>query len=225
VPTEEIIVLADSKKMGGRCLAGISTRSGEWIRPVSELADGVIYPFHCRVQGRQPRLLDVVRLPYQRRLETPTQPENLLISGEEWSLAGSLEPDVAYAELRPFLDPGPALFGNGQRGVDEEVANQGLAASLALIESDLEPTFVVKGPSQPGGSAQTRATFELGGWCYDLPITDFEIRPRLLMAGAGSHGCAEIGLESGDHILLTISLGLPWNGTHWKLVAGLLAVS
>lgn len=218
-------MLADSKKLGGRCLAGLSTSSGAWIRPVSDLADGTLYPFHCRVQGRPPRLLDVVQFSFERKLDTPAQPENRLIDGQGWTLTGALEPGTAYAELQPFLDAGPELFGNGQRGVDEDVASLGIAESLVLVEPDDEPVFVVKGPYEQGGSARTRVTFGLGGWSYDLPITDFVVRPRLLEAGAGSYGRDEVGLDMGDHALLTISLGLPMNGTHWKLVAGLLAVS
>jgi hypothetical protein len=226
MPSEEIIVLADSKKIGGRCIAGISTSSGEWIRPVSDLQDGTLYPFHCRVGRRLPELLDVVRFSHDGKTEDPAQPENRLIADEPWRLVGAIDSASAYRELEPVLSTGPQIFGNGGKGVDESVASDGIAESLTLIEPDVNSLeFAVKSPYHPGGNPRTRVAFQLGGWSYDLPLTDFAVRPKLLALGHGNYGPNDAELGPGNHVVLTVSLGLPMNSVHWKLVAGLLVVS
>lgn len=74
MPTEEILVLASSRKLGGRCVAGI-TRSGEWVRPVSGRPQG-LFKAECAIEGRWPEVLDVVRFGFSEHLEDPAQPEN-----------------------------------------------------------------------------------------------------------------------------------------------------
>lgn len=40
----DIICLANSRKHGGRCVAGLRTDGGGWLRPVGTLLDGTLYP-------------------------------------------------------------------------------------------------------------------------------------------------------------------------------------
>jgi putative nucleic acid modification protein with dual OB domain len=222
MPTEEIIVLASSKKHGGRCVAGISTSSGEWVRPVSGLGEGELYPFHCRVDGRLPAPLDIVEFGYERRLDDSIQPENVPIADEPWRLTGILDPDAAYEELRAGLVSGPELFGNCEREVDEETAREGIPSSLALVEPE-ELRFAVNPPYR-SGPFKPRAAFALAGQDYDLPVTDMEIRPRLMKAGLGGHAQADVGLDPENRTLMTISLGTPKFGACWKLAAAFLSV-
>lgn len=219
-----MIVLASSTKVGGRCIAGISTSSGEWLRPVSDQGEGELYPFHCRVDGRIPQPLDIVRFGYRRALDDPTQPENVLVDEQPWRLTGKLDSDGAYSELEPFLVSGPALFGNGDRSLTPTDAQAGLSESLALIEpADLH--FEVRRPWAPGGPSRPRALFSLGGWSYDLPVTDPIVRARLAGAGFGAQEQAAVGLSSDRRTLATISLGGENRGAHWKLAAAFLSIA
>jgi hypothetical protein len=223
VPSEEIIVLASSSKIRGRCIAGISTSSGEWIRPVSGFQEGELYPFHCRVNGRIPAPLDIVRFIYDRRLHDPAQPENVLIEDGPWDLIGELKPDEAYDRLKESLDPGPELFGNRGRSVSPAEAEAGMEASLTLIEPD-EIHFALKPPYYPGGRSKARVLLELAGQEYDLPVTDFYVKPQLMTAGHGEHSQGDVGLEPAMRTLVTASLGSAKYGAHWKLAAAFLSV-
>jgi hypothetical protein len=223
VPEEEIIVLASSRKTGGRCIAGVSTDSGKWVRPVSCQGEGELYPFHYEVRGRAPEALDIVCFSYDRPLEDPTQPENVLIDEEGWQLTGQLDPAAAYNELAPFLDPSPELFGNRERSLSAIEAARGVSESLVLIEpSDLQ--FSVRPPFEPGGPRRKRAKFSIGGQLYDLPITDFAVGPKLLSLENGDYGQDQLGLASDNHTLMTVSLGGEKMGRHWKLVATFLSL-
>lgn len=225
MPTEEIVVLASSKKLGGRCVAGISINSGAWVRPVSNFGEGELYPHQCRVDGRLPSPLDVVEFAYVGPVEDPAQPENVLVADEAWRLTETLDPVNAYDRLTRFLSPGPGLFGNRGKAVDEEVAAAGLAASLELVEPSGDVEFSLEPPFKPGGPSRTRVTFSLAGQTYDLPVTDFWVRPRLLKLEFGRFSPEQVGLDPARRLLLTVSLGGAKFGAHWKLVAAVLSIS
>lgn len=218
-------MLASSKKLGGRCVAGISTGSGAWVRPVSNFGEGELYPPQCRVDGQPPSPLDVVAFTYERRVDDPAQPENVLIGDEPWQLTDTLDPANAYDRLTQFLRPGPDLFGNRGKAVDEDVAAVGVAASLELVEPSGGVEFSLQPPFKPGGPLRTRVTFDLAGQTYDLPVTDFWVRPRLLKLELGCFSPEEVGLDPARRLLLTVSLGGAKFGSHWKLVAAVLSVS
>lgn len=221
MPEEEIIVLANSLKMRGRCIAGISTETGAWIRPVSATGEGELYPSDFAVDGREPGLLDVVRFPCHGPAPAPAQPENVLLADGPWRFTQRLEPGQAYAELARFLAPGPDLLGTRSRGIPEVEADGGVGASLALVEPDEVPEFVVR--RSVGLSA--RVVFELASQPYDLPVTDPSLKTTMLGAGEGTHGAHELGLEAAHRMLLSISLGKAFHGVNWKLATACICVS
>ncbi|MGM0487779.1 MAG: dual OB domain-containing protein [Planctomycetota bacterium] len=59
----EFICLVNSRKHGGRCIAGIEPRSGKWIRPVSDLDDGRVARPTRLIDGREPRLGERLAVP------------------------------------------------------------------------------------------------------------------------------------------------------------------
>jgi hypothetical protein len=213
-----MIVLANSRKMGGRCVAGISLETGEWVRPVSSRPEGELHPGDCAVAGRAPRALDVVRFPYRDRLDDPAQPENALIDGGGWELARAVDPAEAYALLRPHLEPGPALLGGTEKGVPDAVAQAGLESSLCLVEAD-SIQFVSEAPFRQGGPRRARAIFELAAQWYDLGITDSVVAPRLKGVEHGTYSALDLGFLAPAHTLLTVSMTEPLNETRWKLAA------
>lgn len=220
---EEIVVLANSMKWGGRCVAGISTRGGRWVRPVSDRLHGELRPLHHRIDGRDLAPLDVVSFEHDGRVNNPAQPENVKVGNSRWWLTGRVEPADALGHLSPQLVEGPDLLGNREASVPEAEALQGVDASLALVkpakvEFDLDPPFEGTSKSRP------RTRFDLGGQHYDLAVTDFLIRSRLLKAGLGTHGLAELGLDPGADVLLTVSLAEAYGGRCWKLVAAVLVL-
>jgi hypothetical protein len=192
VPTDEIIVLANSRKLGGRCVAGISTRSGCWVRPVSRLPHGQLEPAHCRVEGRQAQLLDVVEI------------------------------EEAYQRLRPHLTRGPRLFGNGGAAVPDETAQQGMGASPALVQSTRPLEFLQVPPHPGKVRRRQQVRFRLGPQTYELVLTDFTVGPSMAPLDCGEYSAVDLGLAAGAHSLVTVSLGEPHEGWRPKLAAAVL---
>ena len=218
--TEEIIILASSKKHGGRCIAGVTPQTPRWVRPVSPGANGELYPYHCGTSGKFPRLLDVVRFDHGGSTNEPDQPENVRIGAEPWEHVERVPVPDAYERLRPLLQPGPEVLGSRQHYVDAEAAAQGVEASLALIEPT-ELSFSLDRHSEKS-QGSPRAMFNLGGQYYDLPLTEYIVRPRLLERGYGMYTWEDLDLAAPAHPLLVTSLGTPFNERHYKLVAAVL---
>lgn len=221
MPEEEIIVLASSRKLADRCVAGISTASHEWVRPVSAIPGG-LRKFQCRVDGRWPEPLDIVRFGYVERLDDPAQPENVLIDETEWQLLGHLDPSDAYVEFEDDLEPGPELLGNCGKAVLEDIAAEGVEASLTLVEPTVPVSFVMHPAEETYGKLKPRAVFDLDGEKYELGLTDIEVEARVRQAGVGAYSAEDLGFETPEKTLLTISLGEAYRGWHTKLVAAVL---
>jgi hypothetical protein len=221
MPVDEIVVLACSKKWGGRCVAGISQGSGRWLRPVSKQSRDGLPPYYWRIDGREIRPLDVVRFEYRGPMGDPTQPENVEVADSLWELMDRIEAESALDVLSSHLARGPQLLGNRGSAVPETVAMRGVDASLALIapesvECRLDP------PHEGTTRYRPRLQFELNGEHYDLALTDYLVRPRLFSAGLGSYRLADLGLEPVSSILLTVSLAEALDGWCTKLVAAVL---
>ena len=180
--------------------------------------EGELSRRQCRVAGRAVRSLDLVRFEYQAELEDPAQPENVLVAVGEWELVEELDPRHAYAELSPYLEAGPGLLGGVQRGVPDTVAQEGMEASLCLVEPD-SINFVSAPPYGSTGSNRPRAVFQLDGHGWDLSITDAVVGPKLRRSRCGSHSLEDLGFSEPEHVLLTVSTTTPLDGTRWKLAA------
>lgn len=218
-----MIVLANSRKPGGRCVAGISMDSGVWIRPVTARSStGALSERDCRVGNRMARPLDVVRFAYSSRVGDPAQPENVTIEEQDWELLREISPAVAYPLLRPHLAPGPALLGGTEKGVDDRVAKAGMDASLTLVEPDSITFRAQDNPFKP--VRQARAIFEIAGQRYDLSITDRVVAPVVKQLEDGDYTAGQLGFEGG-HTVLTVSLAESFKGAFWKLAAAVLFLS
>ena len=221
---DELLVLACSKKWGGRCVAGISRRTGDWLRPVSTRPHGELAARHCEVDGRTIEPLDVVRIEHGDNLNDPSQPENVEVGASRWQLVRRVDPADATRVLSPYVVDGPDLLGNRGTGVPEEEAMRGVDASLALVrpgrvEFSLEPPWPGKNRPRP------RVRFDLDGRDYDLALTDYLVAPRLTRLGAGSYGPDDLGLSADSDILLTVSLAEAADEWCTKLVAAVLFLS
>ena len=203
-----MLCLANSRKPGGRCVAGLK-KNGSWIRPVTNTKIGALaHDTSVLDAGRPVQPLDVVRLRVERHAPRPHQPENWIVADEPWELVR----EVQIADVEAFLDGvltgKPSLFGTTTNKVTwTQIEADGTDSSLALVKA-ARPVFG-RSLLKP---AQRRATFVYRGFTYDLPITfDFELPPE----GEQDH-------RSASNWYFTISLGEPWeeHGSNcFKLVA------
>ena len=206
----KLLVLANSYKLGNRCVAGIDLDTGEWVRPVSQLFDGSI-PEHktaVRKNGRfVPVLpLDVVEFEVGRSRATPHHPEDVEFKGA-FTLAGNM----TIAELRAKLpevvqDVGPIFGDYSDRIPAGVVSSIGGHSSLKLMQVS---RFGFDRTLNANGKPQFRGSWGEGPKHVDLVITD----PQFVHVRQS--------LPSGliDKTLVTISLGEELNGAHFKLIA------
>ena len=80
---KRIVCLANSRKLGGRCIAGKEwhdNRPGGWIRPVSDRSSKELSTHECRYEDRrEPRLLDIIDISLLSQAVEGHQSENWLI--------------------------------------------------------------------------------------------------------------------------------------------------
>lgn len=105
----EVIILANSRKLSNRCIAGIDISTGKWIRPISDRPDKAI-PWSVRnIGGEEPKLLDVLNIPLSSvALDNESQPENRLIEKGKWTKLR----ESGHSEIKNYLQQSGLLFYN-----------------------------------------------------------------------------------------------------------------
>lgn len=220
---KRIICLANSRKVSGRCVAGREMPErrvlGPWIRPVSDRQDGEVSWRERHYQnGTDPRLLDIIDIPLLGPRTKPNQPENWLLDPRYyWSKTG----EFRYEHLSNLTEATCTLWVNGSstyNGLNDYVsADEANAASgsLKLIAVD-DLRLRVYSPSGSFGDSKRRvqAIFSFNKDDYRLWVTDPEIEQTYLAQPDGVY-------DLGPHYL-TVSLGEPWNGRCYKLVAAII---
>lgn len=206
----DILCLANAwKKSPGRCIAGIDMDDGSWVRPVSDTEDGELTVGQCTMDiGRQVAPLDVVRVYLDSPAPRPHQPEDWLISERQWRLQGRLDVREAKNILTKASESHQdGIFGTATDRVTisqiDSLPGRRIASSLTVVRATA-PEFTWGRKWQ-----QKRAVFSHAGVTYDLAMT-FEDRPP-------------VG-ESASKWFFTISLGEPFRGSCYKLVAGAIEV-
>lgn len=92
---KQLICLANSSKLSGRCVAGKEwfdeERISEWIRPVSERPTREVSEYERQYEdGSDPQLLDIIAVPMKNHEPEGHQPENWLIEETEyWEKIGT----------------------------------------------------------------------------------------------------------------------------------------
>lgn len=207
----KIICLANSRKHGGSCVAGIDLQTEQWVRPVYAVSSmGLSFETRA-INGREPALLEVLEIPFEPSAPNPHgfQPENRLLGDGPWRRVGRVE---ARALLRVCEKP-DVLLGNAGDRIGYSAINK-LAVhrrrSLCLVHAR---NFTVEHVDREDRRPQWRAHFDYGGRILTkgLVITDGDAEARL-----------EAGETPARECILTISLGEPWEGYCYKLVAGIV---
>ena len=218
-----ILCLANSRKTSGRCIAGrefMNGRLGGWIRPVSARENAELSEEDRWFKnGRDPQVFDIIRIPMLTAKSHVFQIENHLIDADYyWTLEGT----ATWEQVRASVDgSGRPLWSNvscsynGRHDrvlVDAVVPGDG---SLRLIEvNDLEISVVLEGAEFGNGKRKVRGRFTHCDVQHYLSITDPPLERRYL---AGENGVFQVG-----HAILCISLGEPYQGYAYKLIAAVI---
>ncbi len=217
-----IVCLANSRKLAGRCVAGrewTATGAGRWVRPVSERSHQEVSEYERQYEdGSDPRVLDIVDVPVLDACPKGYQSENwLLDSHHYWSKAGEFSP----FELERLLDPPGRLWINGYHtfnGSNDKIPDElmcRVSSSLRLIRVDaLELRVFAPGEAFGNAKRRVQGRFEHAGDRYALWVTDPGYERGYLSKLDGSY---EIG-----PCYLTVSLGEPYEGSCYKLLAAIV---
>lgn len=226
--TVKLLCLANSHKEKNRCVAGLDLESGDWIRPVSNFGDGSLHPRHYLTKdGHDPDPLDIIRLSLDEPQPEPYQPENWIITDEDWVRCGSEIGDQEARVLFEAIHAGSNLLRNDRTKINySEIEQSPIDQSLALVRPEM-PHFKIR--ERDGRGDQPRANFELQGTEYDLPITDPDWKKRIKSTEIlpdMNLKCEPASAYADDdkRLLFTISISTPHNGACYKLVAGIVPV-
>jgi hypothetical protein len=175
-----MICLANSRKFGGRCIAGKATANGAWIRPISARNSAEInFDERQYENGQEPQILDVVVVSMIGPSPRGHQQENHLIDADYY---WKKKREVAWNELDALTDASHTLWTNGHSthgGRNDRVpaadAEQ-YQTSLCLIHPR-QVTISVQTPGAAFGNDKkaVRAQFRYNGLWYNLRATDVDV--------------------------------------------------
>ena len=221
--TRRIVCLANSRKISGRCIAGRewdeNRGAGRWIRPVSARENQEVSEYERQYEdGSDPRVLDVIDVPVLEPKPAGYQSENWLLDPERyWRKVGSYSP----LDLAALTDPVAPLWSDGDstyHGRNDRIGIESagsVSGSLRLIRVEgIALEVFMPGEAFGNPKRRVQGRFVHAGREYALRVTDPEYERRYLAKLDGRYRLGEC--------CLTISLGEPYQGAVYKLIAAII---
>jgi len=215
-----IVCLANSRKYRGKCVAGKYISNYVWVRPVANTDTGELVLDQIRYEdGSIPKVLDIIRVPLKQRHPKLFQPENVFIRSGMWEKVGIFLEN----KLDNLCDNPPTLWVNNQPSKDrisyEFLEENNVESSLLFIK----PTAVrIKCEDRKTDYGEKkrilRALFTYNRIHYDLRVTDPYIENKYRKINSGTYPL------TADNIYMCISLGEPYLGNCYKLIASIITV-
>ena len=216
--TAEFLCLANSRREGERCVAGLVPSRG-WVRPVPDQVGSAVPTVGVRHFG----LLDLVDVDLGYPAPIPGQQENVLLGPGGFSGAREHDPVRLRGEMESLIEERPSLLelGNPTSIPFTEVQSGNVGQSLTLVE----PASVAwRTETDRRGQPRVRCQFDLGWRRFNLRVTDPDIEARFQGMGLGAYDRRAAGIPDDHRLLLTVSLGGPFEGFCYKLVAAAIAL-
>ena len=220
---KRIVCLANSRKISGRCIAGREWAEGRgagpWIRPVSARENQEVSEYERQYEdGSDPRVLDIIDLPVLEPRPKGHQTENWLLDPMYyWEKAGSYSP----LDLAALTDPVEPLWRDGgstYHGRNDRIPVESASAvsgSLRLIRvEEIEIEVFMPGEAFGNPKRRVQGRFVHSDREYALWVTDPGYERRYLAKLDGRYRLGECHL--------TISLGEPYEGALYKLIAAII---
>jgi hypothetical protein len=223
---DRIVCLANSYKHDHRCVAGISLITKQWVRLVGRQVPGCLtrqqasYP-----AGKEVALLDVFEAEFDEKCGSSSHPEDVFVTEKRWQPLRHFDEPRDARFLAAYVSKGPAILqGCGDRVYARKIESAPLAKSLELIE----PQDLWWWIREEKGTRRNRAVFRLGHvsrFRYDLAVTDPAWLDQLKLLPAGIYPHAFFFKAKFPATYLTMSLSEPFEGFHYKLVAGVVTLT
>jgi|SRR5580658_5759395 hypothetical protein len=221
----QIVCLANSYKHNNRCVAGVSLGTKKWVRLVGSKVQGCLtIDETCYVDGSEAEVLDVFEAELGENCSSRWHPEDVSVTGKRWRPVRRFDSQGDTRFLEAYLNKGPAILGGyGDRVYARKFEKTAIDKSLELIHPDDLWWWI----REEGGKRKNRAIFRIGHVVrarYDLALTDPRWIERLRSMAPGIYPPAAFFERESPRTLFTMSLSEPFEGFHYKLVAGVLAL-
>ena len=222
---EYVLVLCVTRMENGVCLAGISQTTPRWVRPVRRTGPVLATDLVDR-RGHIIKPFDIVTFDLLELRSRPPHREDWVTDFDQHkpTIKSTIPDAQRTAILQPYVED--AL----------DCLLEARTRSLCMIAPDTI-TAVYFNPANRFGRYEARVEFEHKGRAYGgegqspgYPCTDLRLRAwgRTLLAGhdrpmvlSSEHLRQCLGSEQ---IFLVIGLGREFQGRHWPLVVGFLAI-
>jgi hypothetical protein len=220
---DRIVCLANSYKHEHRCVAGIGLRSKKWVRLVGTQIPGCLtIKETCYPDAAPVELLDVFEAELGEPCGSNSHPEDVFILDKPWRPIRRFDQLEDLRFLSGYLNKGPSVLqGYGDRVYEKKVAGSPVAHSLEV----LHPSDLWWWIRDEKGKRRNRAVFRLGSTYrirYDFPVTDPVWLEKLHTRPVGIHSHSSFFEHTPKKTILTVSLSEPFEGFHYKLIAGVV---
>jgi hypothetical protein len=220
---DRIVCLANSYKHDHRCVAGINLVTKQWVRLAGQTVPGCLTVKEtCYPDGREVALLDVFEAELGERCGSNCHPEDVFVTGMPWRPVRRFDESRDAHFLAAYVSKGPAILqGYGDRVYGRKFATTPAEKSLELIHPENLWWWI----REENGKRKNRAIFRSGHVaraCYDLAVTDPVWLEKLRPLSLGIYPHSHFFDGKPPKTLLTVSLSEPFEGFHYKLVAGVV---
>jgi hypothetical protein len=222
---DRILCLANSYKHDHRCVAGISLNSQQWVRLVGHTVPGcltlkeVSYP-----NGKQIKLLDVFEAELDESCASNSHPEDVYLNPKPLQLVEQLANSREVAKLLKHVSRNPTVLQSySDRVYFRKTESSPLRSSIELVKPD-DLWWWIRDET---GKRRNRALFRIGSANrirYDLAVTDPSWLDQLNLLNPGIYPNTLFFGDKAHKTLLTVSLSEPFEGFHYKLVAGVISL-
>ena len=220
---DRIVCLANSYKHDHRFVAGISLNTKRWVRLVGRKVPGCLTVQEtCFPDGREVPLLDVFEVELGERCGSNCHPEDVYVTEMAWRPVRRFDRSGDARFLVDYLNKSPSLLQSyGDRVYARKIEGNPVERSLELIRLEDLWWWI----REESGKRKNRAIFRAGHVVrnrYALAVTDPVWLEKLHSLPAGIYPHARFFLGKPPKTLLTLSLSEPFEGFHYKLVAGVV---
>ena len=206
-------------------MAGISLVSKRWVRLIGRQVHGCLTLKEASFpNAKEVALLDVFEAEFDEKCGSNCHPEDAYVTGNPWQLIRRFDERRDTRFLDAYVSKGPSILqGCSDRVYGRKIEGTAVEKSLDLIHPEDLWWWV----REDSGKRRNRALFRAGNAGrvrYDLAVTDpaWLVQLNLLPPGIYPHAFFFSGKP--PRTLLTMSLSEPFEGFHYKLVAGVVCL-
>jgi hypothetical protein len=202
--SKKIVILANSRKLSGRCVAG-KDEYGKWIRLTKNGHNPI--PVNEAINFGMLKVLEVEGI-----ISRPSRQFNYHSENANYTRATAIN-DLDIETVDKLSDHPENIFGTGKLVTEVEV--QKLRESLLFVKVTNFTIYVKSGGQYPD---KLRGQFTYNGTMYsDIAVTDSFVEARLST-------CRSPYQETYEEAYITISLGEIFNGYAYKLISGVIII-